>query len=152
MSASMADSSTQSITVAASTAEVASVITDFSTYPEWIKDMTSTQILEEFDDGYAHLVEFELDAGILKDTYRLRYQYSQDLTSITWDLAAPSTVQKSQVGSYELTEGPTGETTVTYTLAVEMSIPMLGMFKRKAEKLIMDSALKELKKRVEALS
>jgi hypothetical protein len=39
---------------------------------------------------------------------------------------------------------------VTYTLAVELTIPMLGMFKRKAEKMIMDTALKELKKQVEA--
>jgi hypothetical protein len=29
---------------------------------------------------------------------------------------------------------------------------MMGMFKRKAEKMIMDSALKELKRRVESLA
>ena len=33
----------------------------------------------------------------------------------------------------------------------DIAMPMLGMFKRKAEKMIMDSALKELKKRVEQL-
>ncbi len=38
---------------------------------------------------------------------------------------------------------------MTYQLAVDLAIPMLGMFKRKAEKVIMDTALKELKKRVE---
>ena len=38
---------------------------------------------------------------------------------------------------------------MTYTLAVELSIGMLGMFKRKAEKMIMDTALRELKRRVE---
>ena len=31
-----------------------------------------------------------------------------------------------------------------------MKIPMLGMLKRKAEKVIVDTALEELKKRVEA--
>jgi hypothetical protein len=35
---------------------------------------------------------------------------------------------------------------------VELSIGMLGMFKRKAEKMIMDSALKELKRRVESVA
>ena len=40
---------------------------------------------------------------------------------------------------------------MTYTLAVELAIGMLGMFKRKAEKIIMDTALTELKKRVESL-
>jgi hypothetical protein len=40
---------------------------------------------------------------------------------------------------------------VTYTLEVELSIGMLGMFRRKAEKMIMDTALKQLKRRVESL-
>jgi hypothetical protein len=34
-------------------------------------------------------------------------------------------------------------------LAVDINMPMIGMFKRKAEKAIIDSALKGLKKRVE---
>ena len=42
------------------------------------------------------------------------------------------------------------QTEVTYNLSVDLAIPMLGMLKRKAEKVIMDTALKELKKRVEA--
>ena len=44
-----------------------------------------------------------------------------------------------------------GGTEVTYRLAVEVSIPMIGMLRRKAEKVIIDTALKGLKKRVEAL-
>jgi hypothetical protein len=44
-------------------------------------------------------------------------------------------------------KGPATE--VTYALAVDLVMPMLGMLKRKAEKVIMDTALKELKKRVE---
>jgi hypothetical protein len=63
-------------------------------------------------------------------------------------LVAPSQVQKRQEGSYELTEDD-GGTTVTYTLSVETGMPMLGMLRRKGEKMIMDTALKELKKRVE---
>ena len=42
-------------------------------------------------------------------------------------------MQRSQRGSYVLR--PTGSTTqVTYTLAVELVIPMIGMFKRKTER------------------
>jgi len=148
----MADSSTQSIQIAASVADVAEVITDFARYPEWISDVKSIEILEEFEDGYAHLVRFQLDAGILKDAYDLRYEYTDDLSRISWNLDRPSSVQKSQVGSYDITDNGDGTTTVMYTLAVDLSIPMLGMFKRKAEKMIMDSALKNLKKRVEELA
>lgn len=148
----MAESSTQSIAIAAPASDVAAVITDFSRYPEWIKDMTAADVLEEFEDGYAHLVQFQLDAGVFKDSYSLRYEYSEDLTRISWTLDKASSVQKSQIGSYDLSESADGTTTVIYTLAVELSIPMLGMFKRKAEKMIMDSALRDLKKRVEGMA
>ena len=57
---------------------------------------------------------------------------------------------KVQDGSYDLVDNGDGTTTVTYTLTVDVNLPMLGMFKRKAEKMIMDTALKDLKKRVES--
>lgn len=53
-------------------------------------------------------------------------------------------------GAYELVRRGDGTTEVTYRLAVEISIPMIGMLKRKAEKVIIDTALKGLQKRVEA--
>jgi hypothetical protein len=66
---------------------------------------------------------------------------------VDWHLVRGQ-MQKSQQGSYVLR--PSGASTeVTYHLAVDLSMPMLGMLKRKAEKVIMDTALKELKKRVE---
>ncbi|MGH8792636.1 MAG: SRPBCC family protein [Stackebrandtia sp.] len=145
----MVESSTQSIVIAAPAADVAAVIADFPKYPEWISGMRSVEILEEFEDGYAHLVRFQLDAGVFKDAYELRYDYAEDLSRISWTLDKPSSVQKSQVGSYDLDAAGDGATTVTYTLAVDLSIPMLGMFKRKAEKMIMESALNDLKRRVE---
>ena len=40
---------------------------------------------------------------------------------------------------------------MTYSLEVDLAIPMIGMLKRKAEKVIIDAALKGLKKRVETL-
>jgi hypothetical protein len=41
-------------------------------------------------------------------------------------------------------------TEVTYELAVDLAVPMLGLLKRKAERRLIDTALKDLKKRVEA--
>jgi hypothetical protein len=58
---------------------------------------------------------------------------------------------KAMDGSYELADRG-GSTEVTYRLAVDISIPMIGMLKRKAEKVIIDTALKGLKKRVESLA
>jgi carbon monoxide dehydrogenase subunit G len=144
-----ADSSQQSITISAPVAAVAAVITDFAAYPEWVGAVKEVEVLEEFEDGYASQVRFVLDAGIVKDDYVLQYGYAEDISHIEWDLVRGQT-QKSQHGSYDLAENGDGTTTVNYRLTVELTIPMLGMFKRKAEKVIMDTALKELKKRVEA--
>ncbi|MFG3686386.1 SRPBCC family protein [Micromonospora sp. NPDC047740] len=147
----MADSSTQSIIIGAPPDRVATVICDFPSYPEWAEAIRRAEVIEEYEDGYASQVRFTIDAGVMADEYVLAYEYAEDLARIEWHLVAPSKMQKAQRGSYDLTGSPDGTTTVTYTLEVELSVAMLGMFRRKAEKMIMDAALKQLKRRVEAL-
>ena len=131
---------------------MAAVISDFRRYPEWADAIKQVDVLEEYEDGYAAQVRFVIDAGVMADEYTLEYEYAPDLSRIEWHLVEPSKTQKSQQGSYDLTEDADGITTVTYTLEVELSMGMLGMFRRKAEKMIMDTALKQLKRRVESLS
>jgi hypothetical protein len=145
----MADSSTQSIIVGASPDRVAAVICDFPSYPEWTEAVRQAEVIEEYEDGYASQVRFTIDAGVLADEYVLAYEYAEDLSRVEWHLVAPSRMQKSQRGSYDIVGNPDGTSTVTYTLEVELSVGMLGMFRRKAEKMIMDTALKQLKRRVE---
>ena len=55
-------------------------------------------------------------------------------------------------GSYTLIDNGDESTKVEYRLAVDVKIPMIGLLKRKAEKVIVDTALKGLRKRVDALS
>ncbi|MEU5552357.1 SRPBCC family protein [Micromonospora sp. NPDC047793] len=147
----MADSSTQSITIGAPPDRVVAVICDFPSYPEWAEAVRQAEVVEEYEDGYASQVRFVLDAGVMADEYVLEYGYSEDLSHIEWHLVAPSKMQRSQRGSYDLVADADGGTTVTYTLEVELAVGMLGMFRRKAEKMIMDAALKQLKRRVETL-
>ena len=147
----MADTSTQSIQVQAPVDRVAAVICDFPRYPEWVDALKRIEVLEEYEDGYAARVRFVIDAAVMADDYTLEYAYADDLTRIEWHLVEPSKTQKSQEGSYDLADNGDGTTTVTYSLEVELSIGMLGMFRRKAEKIIMDTALKQLKRRVESL-
>jgi carbon monoxide dehydrogenase subunit G len=148
----MADSSTQSITIAASPEQVAAVICDFPRYPEWAEAVRSAEVVEEYEDGYASQVRFVLDAGVVADEYTLAYEYAEDLTRIEWRLVAPSRMQKRQLGSYDIEPDGAGGVRVTYTLEVELAVGMLGMFRRKAEKMIMDAALRQLKTRVEKLA
>lgn len=142
----MADQSTQSIVIEAPPGDIMAVIADFPAYPEWAGFVRQAEVLETGDDGRARQVRFELDAGVVKDDYVLEYDWNGD-TRVDWHLVSGQ-MQRAQTGSYELAPRD-GATEVTYTLAVDLSIPMLGMFKRKAEKVIMDTALRELKKQVE---
>ena len=142
----MADQSTQSITIDAPPAAIMAVIGDFAAYPQWAASVKSAEVLATGPDGRAEQVKFQLDAGPVKDEYVLDYTWTGD-ERVDWHLVRAS-MQKSQQGSYVL--APRGASTeVTYQLAVDLVIPMLGLLKRKAEKVIMDTALKELKKRVE---
>ncbi len=147
----MAETSTQSIVIAAPPQAVIEVICDFARYPEWVSAAKRVEVVEEYEDGYASQVTFAIDAGVVADEYTLAYEYAEDLSRIEWRLVAPSKMQQSQDGSYDIVDNGDGTSTVTYTLAVELGIGMLGMFKRKAERVIMDTALTELKKRVESL-
>src|SRR5690606_28532899 len=108
----------------------------------------SVEVLESGPDGRARTARFVLDAGVVKDTYVLSYTWRPDGKAVTWTLLSGD-LQKAQDGSYELVDLPDGGTEVIYQLTVDLNIPMIGMFKRKAEKVITDTALKELKKRVE---
>jgi carbon monoxide dehydrogenase subunit G len=142
----MADQSTQSIVIDAPPAAIMAVIADFPAYPQWATSVKSAEVVSTGADGRAEQVRFVLDAGVVKDDYVLAYEWSGD-DRVEWRLVRGQ-MQKSQQGSYVLAPRG-GSTEVTYHLAVDLAIPMLGMFKRKAEKVIMDTALKELKKRVE---
>ena len=144
----MAEQTTSSIVIDAEPAAVMAVISDFDAYPEWAQGVKKADVVAEGTDGRPDQVYFELDASPIKDAYTLQYDWHGD-SSVHWTLAE-GRMLKAMDGSYELADR--GESTeVTYRLAVDISIPMIGMLKRKAEKVIIDTALKGLKKRVESL-
>jgi ribosome-associated toxin RatA of RatAB toxin-antitoxin module len=146
----MADQSTQSIVIEAAPAAIMAVIADFPNYPVWTGSVKRAEVLEVGPDGRAKRVAFTLDAGVVRDHYELSYIWSGD-TKVEWTLVHGQ-MMRAQDGIYLLEPTGTGATRVTYTLTVDLAIPMLGMLKRKAERVVMDTALKELKKRVEAVN
>ena len=147
----MADRTESNTLINAAPGAILDVIADFDSYPEWAGEVKKVAVISEDGDGWANQVEFTLDAGAIKDTYVLEYDWdvAEDGTGvISWTLVSAQ-VLKAMNGSYTLEANGTG-TAVTYRLSVDVKIPMLGMLKRKAEKVIIDTALKALKKRVEA--
>lgn len=141
----MADQTSSSIVVDAPPAAVMAVIADFPAYPEWA-GMSSVEVLES-SGARADKVAFELDAGPIKDAYTLAYDWHGE-QSVSWKLVEGKLI-KALDGEYLLRPVGAG-TEVTYRLSVDVSIPMIGMLKRRAEKVIIDTALKGLKKRVES--
>lgn len=146
----MADQTTSSIVIAAEPASVMAVIADFSAYPEWVQGVKRADVVSTAADGRAEQVYFELDATPIKDQYTLGYDWADD-RAVRWSLVEGKML-KAMDGAYELEDRGDGTTEVTYRLAVDISIPMIGMLKRKAEKVIIDNALKGLKKRVESVA
>jgi ribosome-associated toxin RatA of RatAB toxin-antitoxin module len=146
----MADRTESSIVIEAPPGVVLDIIADFDRYPEWAGDVKEAEVLSEDGDGWADQVQFTLDSGAIKDTYVLDYDWAigDDGTgTVSWSLVRAQ-VLKALDGTYTLSAR--GEDTqVSYRLAVDVKIPMLGMLKRKAEKVIVDTALGELKKRAE---
>jgi ribosome-associated toxin RatA of RatAB toxin-antitoxin module len=143
----MAEQTTGRITIQAPPDAVMAVIADFESYPEWTGAVRRAEVVSRLDDGRGERVHYVLDAGAIKDEYTLAYDWSKPDT-LRWHLVEGGMLRALD-GSYELSDNGDGSTDVTYTLAVDVKVPLLGMIKRKAEKVIIDTALKELKKRVE---
>jgi ribosome-associated toxin RatA of RatAB toxin-antitoxin module len=145
----MAEQTTSSIDIEAAPAEVMAVIADFEAYPAWAKGVTTADVVASYDSGLAERVFFELDVSPIRDEYTLAYEWQGDET-VTWTLVEGKMLRALD-GAYVLRERSSGLTEVTYRLALDVSIPLIGMLKRKGEKILIDTALKGLKKRVESL-
>ena len=91
---------------------------------------------------------FALDVSPIKDEYTLAYRWDGE-REVTWTLVEGKMLRALD-GAYVL-RPVAGGTEVTYRLALDVSIPLIGMLKRKGEKILIDTALKGLKKRVEQL-
>ncbi|MGW6545902.1 SRPBCC family protein [Streptomyces massasporeus] len=144
----MAEHTSSSITIEAAPADVMAVISDFTRYPDWTGEVKEAEVLKTDAQGRAEQVRLVMDAGAIKDDQVLGYTWTGE-NEVSWTLVK-SQMLRSLDGSYLLKPSGAGGTEVTYALTVDVKIPMLGMIKRKAEKVIIDRALAGLKKRVEA--
>jgi hypothetical protein len=145
----MADKTTSSIVIGAPRKDVMTVIADFAAYPEWATAVRSAEVLSQDPGGRASAVRIQLDAGMIKDSYVLGYDWDGD-AQVRWNLSQAGSVISEMSGGYTLADR--GDSTeVTYELAVGIRIPMIGIVKRRAEKMIIETALKGLKSRAESI-
>lgn len=147
----MADRANASITIDAPAAAVLDVIADFAAYPQWATQIRRVEILKTDPDGRASQVRMAVDAGVLRDDYVLAYSWLPDTGGVSWQLVRGQ-MQKAQQGSYTLRADGPDRTEVRYELAIDLAVPLPGLIKRKAENMIIKTALSGLKKRVESMT
>ena len=145
----MSERTSSTIVVDAPPARVMAVIADLTAYPEWVSSVRSVEVVSVYDDAMERPAQatFVLDAGAIKDTYTLEYSWDDD-REVRWTLL-DAQILTAMDGVYRLSAAPSNATEVQYELTLDLKIPMIGLLRRKAEKVITDTALKELKKQVE---
>lgn len=137
----------QSIEVSAEPQHVFESALDLQAYPEWAQGVKQVDILEEDEYGRPVRVAFVADAMIKEISYTLVYSYDMD-NGFSWS-AEPGPDIKAMEGSYEFNELDDGGTQVVYALKVDPAFTVPGFLRRQAEKQIVSSALRGLKKRSE---
>ena len=143
----MADSASQSITIASSPSNVWAIATDVERYPEWAKDVKQVVVRSRDGEGRPSEVEFRASALGRSTHYTLQYDYSQAPSVLAWHMVRGD-IMRSIEGAYHFTPTADGGTEVRYDLSIELVVPLPGFVKRRAEVRILNT-VRELKVRAE---
>jgi hypothetical protein len=135
--------------VAAPPEQCFAVACDFERYVEWTGDIKDVVVVRRDDEGRPAEVTYRAGAFGRSTSYTLTYDYSQAPRTLAWKQTSGDLTSKLD-GSYTFDESGDGGSVVTYTLQVELRVPLPGFIKRRAQSRIMHTALEELKARVES--
>jgi uncharacterized membrane protein len=146
----MAEGTIESIEVSATPAQVFAVAADLEKYEQWATGVKEVEVLEKDKRGRPLRARFVVDGMIKEITYVLKYTYDEP-NSMTW-VAEPGPDLNELEGSYVFNDAGDGRTEVVYGLRVEPSFTIPGFLRRQAEKQLVGTALRGLRKRVEQLA
>jgi len=144
----MAETASDTITIAAAPDTVWAIATDIERYPEWARDVKDVVVTARDSDGRPSQVEFRTSALGRSTHYTLQYDYSQAPQMLAWSMVKGD-IQRSIAGAYRFEPTNDGSTLVQYDLAIELVVPLPGFVKRRAERRILN-AIKEMKAYAEA--
>lgn len=143
----MADEAHEHTTVEAPPDRCYAVAVDFERYPEWARDVKEVTVLERDADGRGSRVEYRV-AGLGQSIhYILKYDYGDAPDAFSWELVESDKLRQLD-GRYGFELEGTG-TRVAYDLTIDVAIPLPGLIKRQAARMIISTALRELKKEAE---
>lgn len=135
------------IQIAARPALVMRVISDLARYPEWSEGVTGATVLSSTPDGRPKTAALTFAAGPIADSFELEYAWSGD-RQVDWHIVTPGDVLRRQDGTYRLDPQSNGSVLVAYDLEVELTVPIIGKLRSRAERMIIRAALDGLKRQV----
>lgn len=139
----MAEMTSGTILINAPAKRVRDLLFDIAQYPKWSKAIKSVEVLEKDGSGRATSARLMVDAGMMKDKVVLDYDWSQSPERLTFSLS-DADLLTAMDGVYLISEVGE-ETSVTYELQVDLSMPIPAIMRHKAEQAVIDSALAQLK-------
>jgi ribosome-associated toxin RatA of RatAB toxin-antitoxin module len=137
----------QRVEVSAEPQHVYEVALDIESYPEWADGVRSVSIQEEDEYGRPLKADFVVDAMIKEVAYTLVYDFDFD-NGFAWS-AIPNDDIQSLDGRYEFNSLDDEGTEVVYALRINPGFTVPGFLRKQAEKQIVGTALRGLKKRAE---
>lgn len=146
--ATMAETATESIAIAAPVQRVWDVVLDIERYPEWVRDIKDVVVRARDDEQRPTEVEFRASALGRSTHYTLAYDYSAAPTSLSWTMVKGD-IERTIDGAYTFTANDSGGTDVRYDLEIELAAPLPRFVKRRAEVRILGT-MRELKARAES--
>jgi len=107
-------------------------------------------VLETGPEGWAKRVRFVVDGMVKEISYVLVYEYDHP-SLMSWT-AEPGDDIAEMIGSYRFDPLDDDKTEVVYALRAVPSFNIPGFLRRQAEKQVVGTALRGLRKRVEELA
>ena len=143
----MSDSVEQSIEIDASPDVCYQVAAKLDDYPKWVASLESVEVLAAGSEGLAKRAKFAV--GAFGKTLDYTLEYSHEVPRrLSWKAIAGSV--KALVGSYTFQAIDGGKRTrVTYKLALDPGFSIPSMIKKASTKLIVGTALSDLRKYTE---
>jgi uncharacterized membrane protein len=144
----MAETASQTTTIAAPPDRVWEIALDLERYPEWARDVKDVVVRVRDDQGRPLEVEFRASALGRSTHYTLSYDYSAAPSVLAWSMLRGD-IMRTIDGAYHFSPTSDGGTEVRYDLAIDLVVPLPGFVKRRAEVRILNT-VRELKIRAES--
>jgi uncharacterized membrane protein len=142
----MAEGTFSTLEIDATAEDLYDTAADVAAYPEWASGVKEVEVLDVDGEGRVDRARFVLEGFVKEIEYVLKYTHDRP-NLLSWVAEESADLQMLE-GSYQFAPTEDAATEVVYSLTVEPKFIIPGFIKRQAEKQIVTTALRGLRKRV----